>query len=133
MTLPMAPDMELAASRTATEVATAMHMSADRIDEVRMAVVEACINAFEHSRSPDGTVRLEFAVLGHDEPERLQITIRDSGVGFDPGEIEEPTIENKLKAERKRGWGLQIIRGLMDEVEIASGVGGTTIVMRKAR
>jgi anti-sigma regulatory factor (Ser/Thr protein kinase) len=38
---------------------------------------------------------------------------------------------DKLKAERKRGWGLQIIQGLMDHVEIESGTGGTTVVMRK--
>ena len=34
---------------------------------------------------------------------------------------------------RKRGWGLQIIEGLMDEVHIESGASGTTVVMRKTR
>jgi anti-sigma regulatory factor (Ser/Thr protein kinase) len=34
---------------------------------------------------------------------------------------------------RKRGWGLKIIRGLMDEVEIQSGADGTTVVMSKMR
>jgi len=39
----------------------------------------------------------------------------------------------KLKADRKRGWGLKIIKGLMDEVEIDSGPRGTTVVMSKSR
>jgi serine/threonine-protein kinase RsbW len=133
LTLPMVPDMELAASKTATAMAEFMQMSPDRIDEVRMAVVEACINAFEHSRSSDRKVYMTFEVLGEREPERLRITVRDTGVGFAPGEVDEPTINGKLHSERKRGWGLKIIRGLMDAVEIHSGDDGTTVVMSKAR
>lgn len=133
LTLPMAPDMEIAASKTATALAELLRMSADKIDEVRMAVVEACINAIEHSRAPDRKVYLTFEVLGDDEPEVLRITVRDEGVGFAPEDIEEPSIERKLQAARKRGWGLKIIRGLMDDVEIVSGAEGTSIVMTKAR
>lgn len=133
LTLPMAPDMEIAASKTATALAELLRMSADKIDEVRMAVVEACINAIEHSRAEDRKVYLTFEVLGDDEPEVLRITVRDEGVGFAPEDVEEPSIERKLQAARKRGWGLKIIRGLMDDVEIVSGAEGTSIVMTKAR
>jgi serine/threonine-protein kinase RsbW len=136
LTLPMAPDMEIAASESAAEVAESMGLSADKIGDVRMAVVEACINAFEHSRSQE--VHLSFAVVAAADGDdgqggRLEITIRDTGVGFDPSEVEEPTIEEKLKADRKRGWGLKIMRGLMDDVEIHSGAEGTSIVMSKER
>ena len=133
LTLPMLPDMEIAASKTATALAEFMEMSSDKIDEVRMAVVEACINSFEHSRADDRKVEIQFAVLGNDEPERLQITIRDSGVGFTPENLVKPRIEDKLKAASKRGWGLTIIKGLMDEVDIHSGPSGTTVVMSKLR
>ncbi len=132
LTLPIRPDMEMTASKTATSLAESMGMSADKVDEVRMAVVEACINAFEHSRADDGRVYITFQVVGEDA-EILQITIADNGVGFEPEEIETPRIEDKLKATRKRGWGIQIIRGLMDEVEIHSGDHGTQVVMRKLR
>ena len=133
LTLPMLPDMEIAASKTATALAEFMEMSSDKIDEVRMAVVEACINSFEHSQADDRKVEIQFAVLGNDEPERLQITIRDSGVGFTPESLVKPRIEDKLKAASKRGWGLTIIKGLMDEVDIHSGPRGTTVVMSKLR
>lgn len=133
LTLPLAPDMEIAASKTATALAEFMRMTADKIDEVRMAVVEACINAIEHSRAPDRKVYLTFEVLGEREPEILRITVRDEGVGFAPEDVEEPSIERKISAARKRGWGLKIIRGLMDTVEIVSGTDGTSIVMTKAR
>lgn len=134
LTLPMLPDMEIAASKTVTALAEFMEMSPDRIDEVRMAVLEACINAFEHSRSEDGKVLLTFSVLGKEtEPEKLMIRIEDSGVGFVPGEVAEPNIEDKLKAKSKRGWGLKIIRSLMDEVDIRSTSDGTTVIMSKYR
>lgn len=133
LTLPMLPDMEIAASKTATAMAEFMHMSTDRIDEVRMAVVEACINSFEHSHASDRRVFMTFSVLGDAEPESLQIVLRDSGVGFNPGKVAKPTIEEKIKAESKRGWGLQIIQGLMDDVEIVSSEEGTRIVMVKHR
>jgi serine/threonine-protein kinase RsbW len=134
LTLPMLPDMEVAASKTVTALAEYMEMSQDRIDEVRMAVLEACINAFEHSRSEDGKVLITFSVLGTGaEPEKLQIRIEDSGIGFDPADVVEPRIEDKLRAQRKRGWGLKIIRSLMDEVEIRSDANGTTVTMSKYR
>ena len=133
LALPMVPDMEIEASRTATAIAESMRMSPDRIDEVRMAVVEACINALEHSRATDSEIFVTFEVIGDKDPEKLRITVRDSGVGFSPDTVEEPVIEEKIKAIRKRGWGLKIIHGLMDEVEIHSGAEGTTVVMSKLR
>jgi serine/threonine-protein kinase RsbW len=133
LALPMMRDMEIEASKTATAIAEAMHMSPDRIDEVRMAVIEACINAFEHSHATDQEVFVTFEVLGKADPEKLRITVRDTGIGFNPDEMGEPRIEEKLTAQRKRGWGLKIIRGLMDEVEIHSSSGGTTVVMSKLR
>jgi serine/threonine-protein kinase RsbW len=133
LALPMVPEMEIEASKTATAIAESIRMSPDRIDEVRMAVVEACINALEHSRASDREVFVTFQVLGVRDPEKLRIMVHDNGIGFAPDDLEEPTMASKLKAVRKRGWGLKIIKGLMDEVEIRSGTEGTTVVMSKMR
>lgn len=129
LTLPMLPDMEVAASKTATAMAEYMQMTPDRIDEVRMAVIEACINAFEHSHAPDRKVYMTFEVLGGGEPELLRISVRDTGVGFEPAKGRMPG-----SGKGKRGWGIKIIQGLMDSVEIDSNAGGgTTVVMSKRR
>ena len=133
LTLPMMSDMEIAASKTAASMAEFMSMSADNVDEVRMAVEEACINAFEHSGAEDRKVHISFAVLGGEEPEKLRIVIRDTRIGFSMDDLEEPRIEEKLKAASKRGWGLKIIHGLMDEVDIDSTDRGTVVVMSKLR
>lgn len=134
LTLPMIPNMELTASKTACAMGEQIGLSPDKIDEVQMAVVEACINAFEHSGSPDREVRILLQVLGSEvEPNGLQITIRDAGVGFTPDKIPPRDTEEKFKVPRKRGHGLRIIDGLMDEVDIRSDTEGTTVVMRKMR
>ena len=133
LTLPMAPDMEVVASQAASSLAAFIGMSPDRVDEVRLAVVEACINAFEHSRSADHKVDITFGLLGEGEADTLEIRVHDEGVGFSVSEVEEPRIEAKLRGSRKRGWGLKIIQGLMDEVKIFSGSQGTTVVMSKSR
>lgn len=133
LTLPMIPDMELTASKTAGAMGEHIGMSRDKIDEVQMAVVEACINAFEHSSAREREVEMKLSVLGTDEahPEGLQILIRDSGIGFDPGDTLQ--LGGKTPAMQKRGHGLRIIHGLMDEVHIESDGTGTTVLMKKLR
>ncbi len=133
VTLRFHPEMELEASHCACAVAGGLLMSKDKVDEVSMAVVEACINAIEHSRSRDGKLYLTFKVLGREgQPEALEITVADRGVGFDRESVVEPRIESKLHAPKKRGWGLKIIEGLMDEVKVRSSTGGTKLVMKKS-
>jgi serine/threonine-protein kinase RsbW len=133
LALPMVPEMEIEASKTAAAIAESMRMSPDRIDEVRHAVIEACINALEHSHAADREVYVTFQIVGEaGDPEKLRIMVRDNGVGFSP-ETEEPATGGKLNIPRKRHHGLKLIRGMMDEVEILSGAGGTTVVMSKMR
>ena len=60
MTIPVAPEMEIAATAQVSALGEWMEMGRDKIDEVKMAVVEACINAFEHSATPDRKVELSF-------------------------------------------------------------------------
>ena len=129
LTIPMCPDMELQVTRIAASVAEAMRLDKDKIDEIKLALIEACLNAIEHSKSKDKKVHIKFKMTG----DRLEIIIKDYGVGFNPSKIKEPKIEEKLKSPSKRGWGLKIMRSLMDSVVINSHKGGTKIVMTKRR
>ncbi|MCP4660309.1 MAG: ATP-binding protein [bacterium] len=134
LTLPMLPDMELTASRTAGAMGERIRMNPDKIEEVQAAVVEATLNAFEHSGALDRQVSLRFSVLGSEgDPEGLQITVQDTGHGISAEDLNRTKVEQKRMMLRKRGHGLRIISGLMDEVDIRSGAEGTTIIMRKMR
>jgi anti-sigma regulatory factor (Ser/Thr protein kinase) len=101
-----------------------------------MAVVEACINAFEHSRASEREVRMQLLVLGkEDHPEGIEIIIQDSGMGFSDQKLETLRAhgESTGPLPRKRGHGLRIIKGLMDAVDIRTNAEGTTVIMRKMR
>ena len=137
LTIPVAPEMEIAATAQVAALGEWMELGRDKIDEVKMAVVEACINAFEHSGTLDHRVELKFRVAtegGADGGRMfLEVDVLDNGHGFDPERVTAPQIGEKLRAPHKRGWGLRIIRSLMDDVRIVSGERGTMIVMRKYR
>lgn len=129
--------MEIAATAQVAALGEWMELGRDKIDEVKMAVVEACINAFEHSGTPDHKVELKFRVASEKDTDGvrtfLEVDVLDNGHGFDPSRVTAPQIGQKLRAPHKRGWGLRIIRSLMDDVRIVSGERGTMIVMRKYR
>ena len=125
--IPMLPDMELAAAKTAEAMAEYAHFSEDEIEEIKMALIEACINAFEHSDSMDRNVYITF----HVEKEKMVVQIRDKGKGFDKKGVETPDIAKKIHAEYKRGWGMQLIESLMDEVDVQSGEDGTVVSLTK--
>ena len=132
MTIPVAPEMEIVATAQAAALGEYIAMARDKIDEVKLALVEACINAFEHADCRDEQLHLTFR-LGRESKGRefLEVEVLDKGKGFDSATVEQPTIEKNFHSHRKRGWGLQIIKSLMDEVEITSGGWGTRILMRK--
>jgi serine/threonine-protein kinase RsbW len=129
LTIPMIPDMEVAAIQTAEAVLRFMEFNSDQIDEVKHALVEGCINAFEHSKSAEGKVYIRFVM----NEEELLVVIQDFGVGFAPEEVPKPQLETKLGGAHKRGWGLMMMESLMDSVSIASGPAGTRILMSKKR
>ena len=132
LTIPVAPDMEIVATAQAAAIGEYIEMPRDKIDEVKLALVEACINAFEHAHTRDDRVHLTFRV-GRDEdgPEYLEVEVADQGKGFDQTAVETPDLAKTFGGGKKRGWGLQIIRSLMDGVAITSGEWGTRILMRK--
>jgi serine/threonine-protein kinase RsbW len=130
LTLPMVPDIEIAAARAAGNLARELGMSSENIDEMAHAIIEACINAREHSGCSDQRIYLRFVgTFQSDGNPRIDIWINDRGHGFDIGEAR--TRRQKLGPSYKRGRGIQLMEAHMDEVEILSGESGTTVHMVK--
>ena len=128
LVIPMIPEMELTASTTAEAVGNFMRLNADQIDEIKIALIEACINSFEHSQSQNRRVNINFEISS----EQLTIQISDEGQGFDLDQV-RTEIKDRRDKNEKRGWGLKIMQELMDEVRVESGDKGTTITMVKYR
>lgn len=127
--LPILQNMELVATQTAEVVAKHMQLGDEKSGEISMALIEACINAFEHSQT-NSEVYIHFLISEN----KLTIKVTDKGTGFDTGSVDIPNIESKLNTgERKRGWGVMLIKELMDSVSFESDHTGTTVTMVKNR
>ena len=129
LTIPIIHDMELAATKTAEVVAKHMGLDEEKTAEISMALIEATINAFEHSESKSSNVEIHFVIQG----ETLVIKVTDQGKGFDKSKVKIPNIEEKISSDYKRGCGLQLIQELMDTVEFESTEEGTTVTMTKKK
>ena len=128
LTIPMLPNMELTATTVAESLGVFMGLDVDKIEEVKIALIEGCINAFEHSKSEDGRIDISFQV----NERGLTVAINDGGQGFDLEEARR-RIQDKREKGLPRGWGLTLIEELMDELEIDSTDKGTLITMTKYR
>ncbi len=125
--IPMAQDAELVAARAVEQLCSRINLKPDLVSQLQLAIIEACLNAMEHSGSYDKKVRLKFAI----NKERLEISIESPGKFFIPEGAGFPTVEEKLASENKRGWGLRLMRELMDEVSFHPTDEGTKVVLIK--
>lgn len=125
LTLPTKPEYVSLARLTIASVANNMGFSIGDVEDLKVAVSEACTNALNHSlNKADTTYDLTYLV----ENEKLVFTVTDKGVGFEPKSVNEPDLNGK----QINGFGLFIIKSLMDKVEIVSEKGaGTSITMIK--
>jgi serine/threonine-protein kinase RsbW len=123
--IPSVLGFEKVAMEYATSVAKMMHFPARRIDDLKTAVGEACLNAIEHGNKLDPMTKVEISFTV--EPAMLRVTVRDKGTGI--GQITPPSIEDTLAARRRlRGWGIFLIKQLVDEVEFETRPGYGNVV-----
>ena len=117
--------------RAADEVANAVEglgIAPARLERLKTAVSEAAMNAVEYGSQNDPTI--PFEVLAVVEAADLVVRITDRGLGGSLGDAEEPDIEKKLAGEqRSRGWGLFLIRHMVDAVEVATHGAGRTVTL----
>jgi serine/threonine-protein kinase RsbW len=110
-------------------LATARRALADeRIDDLKLAVSEACTNAIEANTSTEGYHPV--VVSCWEAPERFEVCIADSGTGFDPEKLpEHPPVTDPDRLNFERGLGIPLIRSLVDDVRFESGPDGTRVWM----
>jgi serine/threonine-protein kinase RsbW len=134
MVIPMGDETELIAASTIEQIARRSDFRPEAINQIKTALVEACINAMEHSLSPDQKIYQRFRV----ESDKLVVTISSRGVVPPETKAEHgknghsPENEQATKdPTERRGWGLKLIRTLMDEVEFERVDDGTRLRMTK--
>jgi serine/threonine-protein kinase RsbW len=125
--LPAVPNIELVAAKAVETLGEALGMDRDGIEAVSVALVEACLNAMEH-----GGASFVVRLAGEDGMSpRMRIEVEDRGRGFDPDAFPPDDSTRVHGCVSKRGWGLTLIRQLMDDVQISSRPGLTRVRMWK--
>jgi anti-sigma regulatory factor (Ser/Thr protein kinase) len=90
------------------------------LSDIELAVGEALANAVEHGHSDGGWI----AALCACREDALEVTISDNGPGFDHAQW-VPAVHPR---ERPRGFGITMMRQLMDQVNFQSSGRAVTLV-----
>ena len=113
--IPAQPAFVGVARSVVTMAATTVDgISDDRLDDLRLAVSEACTNAVEGRSDADGRVVLRCVL----DDEMLDVHIDDAA-----GSLSAETIA-------EHGWGLQLITALVDDVAFTRNNGSTGVTLR---
>lgn len=110
--LPNILGAEKEAIKKVVTIAEKMGFSRDRIEDLKTALAEACINAFEHGNKFDQNKKVKVTLAADDNS--LQVIVHDEGDGIDPGKI--PT--NRVGKDGfpcRRGYGVFLISNLVNE------------------
>jgi anti-sigma regulatory factor (Ser/Thr protein kinase) len=106
--------------------------SPERLERLGTAVAEAAMNAIEHGNRNDPEVPVRVRVTA--TPEALTVRITDHGQPHDAGAVPTPDIEAKLEGlQSPRGWGLFLMRAMVDEVNETAddGLHAVELVVRR--
>jgi serine/threonine-protein kinase RsbW len=125
--LPTKMGYEKVAMSTAASVAKLMGFPEDRIEDLKTAVAEACINAIEHGNRMNE--KLSVGVVLNAGADALEVKVIDDGTGIKT-QPHKPDIDRKIHGEEDpRGMGMFLIQALVDEAEwVAAGDGKSSYV-----
>lgn len=115
--LPSVPGNEREAMQRVVEAVQEFGLSGTYLDRLKTAVAEATMNAIEHGNKnqPEQPVQVELSA----SERALLVRITDQGGGQPIPEPETPNLEAKLAGlQTPRGWGLFLIKNLMDEMRL---------------
>jgi serine/threonine-protein kinase RsbW len=106
-------------------VASRLRFSVDEIEDIKLAIAEACTNSIQSAGGVDAGV-IEIVCDALDD--ELRVTVRDHS----PGPHLQPADAGGFQEGRTEELGVFLIRALMDTVDYASDARrGTELVMTK--
>lgn len=97
-----------------------------RIDDLRLAVSEACANALDaqHEAGSDAPVH---TIIELDDAE-VAVTVTDHAGGFDVEAVDPiPPVTDPKRLRHERGLGIPLMRSLVDDVTFTRTKDGTAV------
>jgi anti-sigma regulatory factor (Ser/Thr protein kinase) len=125
--LPSEPGNERQVIARVEQAVTGLALPPARLEKLKTAVAEATMNAIEHGNQNVAERPVSVRVLH--SPGLLRVLVADMGSEPDePPAAEVPDIEAKLAGLQKpRGWGLFLIRSMVDEARVTNDARGHTL------
>ena len=125
--IPSRLGFEKVAMSTAASMAKLMGFTDDRVEDLKTAVSEACINAIEHGNHLTASATVGVMLSMH--PGELEVKVHDDGIGMNAAPS-APDIDRKMTGEEEaRGMGMFLIQALVDEVQwVPSSTQGKSFV-----
>lgn len=97
-----------------------------RVEDLRLAVTEACANAVEAQVAAGVLLPLEISIEVGDEA--VVVTITDHAGGFDPGELPPlPAATDPGRLGHEHGLGVTLMRSHVDDVRFTPTADGTAV------
>ena len=119
--LPSEPGNERLALARVAETVQGLGLSDARLEKLKTAVAEATMNAIEHGNGNRAEIPVEVEVT--QQGDEIVVAISDQGGEAHPSDsdAEEPDLLKKLDgAQSPRGWGLFLIRNMVDAMDITT-------------
>jgi serine/threonine-protein kinase RsbW len=117
LVFPAAPEGVPRARAAVTDLCERLGLDCERVDDIRLAVTEACTNCVLHSQG-DGAGNATFVLDAHVDQGALEIVVRDFGGGL----LRAPVGSGGL------GLGMHLIERLSESSQVSSRPGGGTRV-----
>ncbi len=125
--IPASPQYVSLARLITTAIARSLDFGDDKIDDLKIVISEMCTNAIIHCDNREGVLN-RIKVRYFPGERDLSIEVEDEGPGFDPecvGNFEDGIAAGK-------GFGIPLIKSLVDEFELNTGPNcGTTVRIKK--
>ena len=129
LTIPSLSDYVGVARLTASGIANRMKFTHEDIEDIKIAVSEACTNAVQYAYGDAlGDITLVFTI----SEQSLEIRVKDKGKGFDPTIPIDSAAALNDPDKIGLGLGIVFMRSLMDHVDHHSTPeNGTEVIMVK--
>ncbi|HWQ83470.1 MAG TPA: ATP-binding protein [Anaerolineales bacterium] len=120
--LPSEPGNEKIAMARVASLIKPFKLPDAQVERIKTAVAEATMNAMEHGNHFQAEVPVQISLAA--SKTKLQLQIEDHGKGPRRKDPEIPDLEAKLAGlQSPRGWGLYLIRSMVDELNVTTGDG----------
>ena len=131
ITIPASTEYLMQVRELVSRYAAAAGFSEHEIEEIRLAVDEACTNVIKHAYHEDGSKTIQITLELKEN--QLVISLLDSGNTFDPGTYCYPNLIDRIRKRKRGGMGIYLIRKFMDKVEYRQKGSYNELWMTKTR